>query len=267
MYRTWESPGGSIPRRSCPSGRYGYPCFRHGAQPIIVYVSDAPLHEPHPRDWGVNTMDGRTCAYGGLGPPYDVPGARPYEDALWGLRTVGARVVALSSDLIPSDPSYPATGHLCGIAADTGTVRADGSPLCFEIGPDGADIGANVVTAIAELVGGTPQDVTTRSENVPGNPDGVDATRFIQAITPLEGYRDDVAGAGYTSKDATAFYGVIPGTMVEFDVDFWNGIREQGDVAQVFVAKIIVVGNRVTDLDERVAYILVPRRGSGPILI
>jgi hypothetical protein len=259
-------PGGAIPPKSCGTipdeigMRRGYPCFRPGALPIIVYVSDAPLHDPVPAGWPLNTSEGISCTY------TDVPTAHTYDQALAALRGIGARVVSLSTDYIPSNPTYPATAHMCNIATDTGSVRADGTPLCFEAGSAGTMIDSAVVNAIAELVGGTPQDVSTRTENVPGNPDEFDATRFIKAITPVEGYRDGIAGTGYASMDATTFYGVIPGTTVEFDVDFWNDVRPPAPVAEVFVARIIVVGNGVADLDSRDVYILVPPEGAGPIL-
>jgi hypothetical protein len=155
---------------------------------------------------------------------------------------------------------------MCNIARDTGAVRADGSPLCFELGISGTGITSEVVDAIAQLVGGTPQDVNTRTENVPGNPDEFDATLFIKSIVPLEGYSGGVPGTGYTSKDMTTFYGVIPGTLVDFTIDFWNDVRLPAATAQIFKAKIIVVGNGVADLDERNVYIVVPPEG-GTILI
>nr|MDQ3036940.1 hypothetical protein [Myxococcota bacterium] len=98
------------------------------------------------------------------------------------------------------------------------------------------------------------------------NPDDFDATLFIKSITPDEGYRDGVPGANpgvsYASKDATTFYEVIPGTMVDFDVDFWNDVRPPAATAQVFQALIIVMGNGVARLDERRVYIVVPPEGS-----
>jgi hypothetical protein len=183
---------------------------------------------------------------------------------------IGARVIGLSTDYIPSNPGYPATGHICEIAEATGAVRGDGSPLCFELGSSGTMITDEVVNAIAELVGGTPQDVNTRTENVPGNPGEFDATQFIKSIVPIEGYRDGIAGANpgvsYRSKDATTFYEVIPGTMVDFGIDFWNDVHPPGATALIFRAKIIVVGNGVADLDERDVYIIVPPEG-GTVLI
>jgi hypothetical protein len=195
-----------------------------------------------------------------------VRSAQTYDAALTALRGIGARVVSLSTDNIPSIGGYPATAQMCNLARDTGSVRADGSPLCFELGPSGTMITAEVVNAIAELVGGTPQDVNTRTENVPGNPDEFDATLFIKSIVPIEGYRDGIPGTGYTSKDTTTFYGVIPGTLVDFGVDFWNDVRPPAATAQIFRALIVVVGNGVADLDFRNVYIIVPPEG-GTILI
>ena len=142
-----------------------------------------------------------------------------------------------------------------------------GNPLVFSISSNGSGLDSAVVDAVAALVGGTPQDVGTRTENVMGNPENIDATLFIKAITPVEGYsRDGIAGEGYTSKDETVFYGVVPGTLVDFSVRFYNDIRMPPATAEIFRAKIVVVGNGVADLDARNVYIVVPPFG-GDIII
>ena len=114
-------------------------------------------------------------------------------------------------------------------------------------------------------MGGTPQDVDTETENVAGNPDDFDATLFIKSIVPLEGYNGGVSGpmpgVTYESKDLTTFYQVIPGTQVDFTIDFWNDVRMPAETAQVFRARIIVMGNGVARLDEREVYIVVPPDG------
>jgi len=260
-------PGGAIPPKTCGSipdemgARRGYPCFRPGALPIIVYVSDAPFHDPLPAGWPLDTLEGASCTYS------DVGSAARYDAALTALSGIGARVVSLSTDNIPSNPGYPATAQMCNLARDTGAVRGDGTPLCFELGSSGTMITASVVSAIGELVGGTPQDVSTTTENVPGNPDGFDGTLFIKSIVPFEGY--DAAGnpgMGYASKDMAVFYGVVPGTVVEFDVDFWNDVRPTPLVTEIHRARIIVIGNGVARLSQRMVYIIVPPEG-GTVLI
>jgi len=236
-------PGGSVPDATCGASRTGYPCFRSGALPIVLLFGDYSFHN------GPGGVD-----------PYSFP-APTYNEARDALNAIGARVITIFS----GDSSL--RGHYRNISRDTGAVRADGSPLFFQISADGSGLDTTVVDAVVELVSGTPQDVSTRTENVPGNPDDFDATLFIKSIIPVEGYVDGVAGVGYDSKDATTFYQVIPGTIVEFEVDFWNDVRMPATVSQVFVARIIVVGNGVADLDSRNVYILVPPEGAGPILI
>jgi hypothetical protein len=54
--------------------------------------------------------------------------------------------------------------------------------------------------------------------------------------------------------------------IVEFTVDFWNDVRPPAATAQVFQARIIVVGNGVARLDQRRVFIIVPPEG-GTILI
>jgi len=239
--------GGSVPDRSCPvipdeeGTRRGYPCFRPGALPIILLFGDAPFHN----------------GPGGSNPyPFAAPS---YDEALTGLSSIGARVLGIFSGG-GSSPDFSR------VAMDTGTVDGSGTPLVFTISGDGSGLDTAVVDAVASLVGGTPQDVSTRTENVPGNPDEFDATLFIKSITPVEGYRDGVAGTGYDSFDDTTFYGVIPGTLVDFAIDFWNDVRPPAATAEIFQARIIVVGNGVADLDSRNVYIVVPPEG-GTILI
>jgi len=243
--------GGSVPAQSCPSipdetgTRRGYPCFRPGALPIVLLFGDYSFHN----------------GPGGSEPYSTIAGAPTYDATVAALTGIGARVIGLFSGSGGLRSNYES------IATDTGAVDATGAPLVFDIASDGSNLDSRVVDAVAQLVGGTPQDVSTRTENVAGNPDNFDATLFIKAITPIEGYEDGIAGAGYDSKDETTFYGVIPGTMVDFGINFWNDVRMPAAVSEVFVARIIVVGNGVADLSARNVYILVPREGSGPILI
>jgi hypothetical protein len=146
----------------------------------------------------------------------------------------------------------------------TGSVDETGAPLVYRA--FGGEVSDSIVEGVATLAGRTPQDVTTTTEDVPPNPGDVDATGFIVSIRPLEGYRDGIAGTGYASKDDTTFYGVTPGTLVDFTVDFYNDIVPPPPTAQVYRARIVVLGNGVARLDERQVYIIVPPEG-GTVLI
>lgn len=240
---------GSIPSRECVSipdefgRRRGYPCFRPGSLPIVLLFGDAPFHNG-PGDSSPYTFDSPS-----------------YAETVSALNGIGARVIGLFS----GDGVVEARRDFEAIARDTGTVRADGDPLVFDLDGDGTGLDATVVDAVRDLVGGTPQDVSTATESVDDNPDNFDARRFIVGITPLEGYRGSASGpmpgVTYERKDATTFYSVIPGSQVEFTVDFHNVVRPPAGTAQVFRARIVVMGNGVARLDERMVYIIVPPDG------
>ncbi len=254
LYQTATGAGGnwshtsggsySIPSKTCPmildevGTRRGYPCFRPGALPIIIGVTDINSHE------GTDT----SADYAGISPE-----TASLAQGVNQLQTLGARFIGVSVT------STTARADLEHYATQTGTVGTSG-PLVYDA-PSGAISGV-IVDGIEDLVGGVVQDVTTRTANVEGNPDDFDATLFIKAILAVEGYNMGVAGTGYDSKDDRAFFGVIPGTQVDFAIDFYNDVRMPADTSQIFQARIIVVGNGVADLDARNVYIVVPPEGA-----
>ncbi len=240
-------PSGRVPDQECtprldmPGVPRGYPCFRAGALPIVLLFGDNSFHNgPMGED-----------PYAGFSTP-------SYAAAVTALRDIGARVIGVWSG---GSFSRDGRAHFEAVARDTGAVRADGTPLVFDIGSDGGGLSSAIVDAVATLVSDVPQDVSTRLENGAGNPDAFDATQFIQSVVPVEGYTPDGTPGGYERKDATSFYEVIPGTQVEFRVTFQNLVRAPRETAEVFRARIVVVGNGVADLDARNVYIIVPPEG------
>ena len=259
LYQTATGEGGSwtfstgapthtIAPRTCPvvpdepGSRRGYPCFRPGSLPIIVLVTDVTWHNG----------PGGSSPYAGI-----TPAPHTFDQAVGALTAIGARFIGVAVN-------GGGRAEAEQMARMTGTVDGSGMPLVYDA--TGGTVSDQIIVGIETLTGGTPQDVNTRTENVPGNPDEFDATMFIKSIVPVEGYRDGIAGTGYDSKDETTFYGVIPGTFVDFAIDFWNDVRPPAVTAEIFKAKIIVVGNGVADLDSRNVYIIVPPEG-GVILI
>ena len=249
---TWTFSGGApsfaLPRKSCPAvpdeagRRRGYPCFRPDSLPIVVLVTDAPFHNG----------PGGSDAYTGISPTPHF-----FDQAVTALTNIGARFIGVA---VGSGPR----SHEEQVARMTGTVDETGAPLVYDA--TGGTVSDAIITGIETLAGRTPQDVDTTTENVDGNPDGFDATMFIKAITPLEGYNGGVSGPNpgvtYESKDDRAFYQVVPGTQVEFTVRFLNDVRPPAAVAQIFQARIIVRGNGVARLDSRNVYIVVPPDGA-----
>jgi hypothetical protein len=233
------------------TGGIGGVGFRHDAQPIIVLVGDAPMHNDAD---GANRYDNAAL---GLETP-------TYSDALGALTDIGARVVAIAGrDAAPDSND---------IAVDTGSVLVDGTPLVYLINDDGTatggDLSSQVVDGIDDLVMGTPQDVSTSREDDPS--DRVDATRFLRAVRPIRA--DPEAPAGYERHDGAtnaygSFFGVVPGTTVVFDIEAYNDIVDEEESTQVFRLRIVGLGNGVTRLGDLLVVIVVPAElGEIPII-
>ncbi|MDQ3032625.1 MAG: hypothetical protein M3Y87_09430 [Myxococcota bacterium] len=242
--------------------RYGYPCFRPGSLPIMIVLTDTSSKNG-PLTAGVS---------GGTYDPASFSMGQPatYMQTLGELQRIGARVIGVLSGTEVSNPTPRAQFETW--ARETGTVDATGRPLVFDIGADGSGLDSSIVEAIRILAEETPQDIsgTARDgEDIPADVGPVDATRFIKEITPvrqLEGGVPTVTCPMASRCDATYFYDVAPGDVVEFRVRFHNDFQEPRATTQVFRATIVVLGNGVADLDERDVVIIVPA-GSSPILI
>jgi hypothetical protein len=218
--------------------------------PIVVLVTDFDFH---------NGPD-ESRPYIGFSPP-----AHTFEQAVSALNGIGARVVGVSIWLPPLFGSGPTPGPgrpaQEALARMTGTVSGSGAPLVFDA-MNGGEVSDAILEGLENLVASTPQDVTTVTESAVGNPGDVDATRFIKSIVPAEGHTPAGTAGGYANKDDTTFYGVVPGTSVDFTVDFHNDFVEPPPRAQIYRAVIVVRGNGVARLDERQVYVVVPPEGA-----
>jgi len=261
---TGAGMGHWVPPQSCPSipdedgHRFGYPCFRPGALPIIIPLTDTSSHN------GPLTSSGQDYN------PSDFPaGELPHtlDETRAALLGIGARVFGVISGQEIDSPTAAAQAR--DWATSTGTVDASGAPIFFMIGSDGTGLTDRVAEAIQRLATETPQDITTRTQDgddVPPQSPPVDATLFIKAITPLAAFNGVVElTPAELRRDEFAFYGVTPGTTVEFTVRFQNDFQDPQASAQVFLAKIVVVGNGVADLDSRDVIIVVPA-GNGLLI-
>jgi len=263
LYQTATGEGGTwrfganewtLPARTCPlvpdefAPRRGYPCFRPGALPIIVYVTDQPWHN------GPSNSN----PYVGISP---IP--HSFDQAAEALDSIGARFVGVAVD------GGGRSDHV-ELARRLGSVSRDGTPLVYNA--SGGNVSTAIIEGIQTLIGGTPQDVNTLVINVDGNPGAVDASGFIKAVVPNTGCNASTGACGvspgvtYASQDETTFYGVIPGTRVSFDLDFYNDFVTPPPTAQIYRARILVLGNGVAELDSRNVYIIVPPDG-GEIII
>ena len=222
---------------SCPDG-FGLACFRNTSHPIVVVVTDAEMHNG----------PGGANAYSGVA-------ARTWAEMTSALNAQDVKVVGAAVDPISIGLPFPipnaARPHLEELARATSSRSTSGSLTVYDA--PGGSVSTAVVDGIIDLVGATTQDITSAQRDDPS--DAVDATRFIQAITPLRATRS-------TRSDATTFYGVAGGTTVTFEVAFQNDFLRQEAFVQIFQAFIDVLDTASgTVVDTRNVYIVVPAIG------
>jgi hypothetical protein len=256
-FQPWLGP------QRCPaypdetSPRYGYPCFRPGALPIVVALTDTASKNGPGASESYNASDFTASTRG----PHTYAETR---DALNG---IGARVIGILSGTEAGNPQAQFTTW----ATDTGTVDASGTPLRFDISSDGTGLDTRIVEAIRTLAEETPQDISAEArdgEDRPAEVGPVDAVQFVKAITPVNLVDGTtlIDCPDATRCDDRLFYDVTPGGRVSFRIRFLNDFQTPRSYAQVFLATIVVLGNGVAELDTREVVIVVPA-GSVPDLI
>jgi hypothetical protein len=224
----------------------GAPCFRPGALPVILLFTDAPFHNGPPGTVGEN--------YAGI-----TPTPHTWDQAIAALGDIGASVIGLSSAPSPDD-----TRDLTATVEATGTVGADGEPLVYDIGVDGAGLTTGVVDGIEAATTNMAADLDTIVRGDPAEPLGVDTACFVRRVAPSTwfgptGTEGDPAAVD--TMDASTFYGVMPGARVVFSAMLRNEDCFAGDgLRRAFLATIVVRANGSAEIAERTVLVVVPAR-------
>jgi hypothetical protein len=242
-----------LPAASCGAGTWGSPCFREGAVPIVIEITDAPMHNGPPG----------TTAGGYSGFP-----APSYDESMAALNARSIRVIGVSSGGTGSRHDLEA------VARATGAVDVGGTPLVYDIPADGSGLGAQVITAVQTLatsvalrIDAVPVDDPADSVNAPA-----EFIAYIEANASGEMITDPVSGVERVCTvtdplpvDDPAdghpdyFPRVLPGTPVCFDIIPKRNVTVPATrEPQMFRATIQVQGDRITILDERDVFFLVP---------
>lgn len=259
------APASVEPSPGCLEGRFGYPCFRPYSLPIILLFTDYTFHNGPPD---------------GTSNPYSIADVPNWLDAIAVLNDIGGKVLGFSSEgtwssgaLEHLDLTSVATGAVLSPAAmEHGPTCAPGQcctgidgagrepnedgdcPMTWQLSGDGRGLGVAVVDAIADLATNVARDVSTTVEESPLIDDGVDAADFITSVIPLRADPE----VGIERMTDSHFYGVQAGTLLFFSVTFQNTIVPHELEPQVFVARIVVLGDDTVRLDDRRVIILIP---------
>jgi hypothetical protein len=235
-YGTPGTPGYIAPSSGCPGGGTGGACFRRDAQPIIMLITDAPMHNGPP----------------GIPPESSyrfTPAPHTYADAVRAVLDLDALVLGLGSTDRGAPPPH---AHLRQLCLDTNSVDSSGSPLWFDIGSSGGAIGAEIVRAVQIVASEVPLDVDAVAEDVPG--DGVDANLVLRGVRA----RSASPPENVARMEGSAFFGVIPGTELVFEILVDASELPPSPERRVFPARIIFRESGRARLDVREIDIVVP---------
>jgi hypothetical protein len=232
---TGEGRGAFVPPSfGCPSGGFGYPCFREDALPVVLLFTDAPFHNG---PGGSNPYD---CSL-----PVE---PATYEQALAALVARDVRVMGLYSG--------PGEGRadLEAVARDTGAVSG-GGPIVFDIGESGSRLTEGVIESIRTLASVIELDIDlVLVDPVPG--DGVDPRAFVESVVPLRA--EPMSGVGEIDVAAGVFRRVRTGTRVVFQLVLRNDAVAPGRGPQRFLLELVFRGDGRQRLDSRTIEIVVP---------
>ncbi|MFK7986044.1 MAG: hypothetical protein AB8I08_08430 [Sandaracinaceae bacterium] len=238
----------------CATGRFGWPCFREGAFPILVIVTDAPMHNG---PGGDNAYD--DGAIGGATPTYD--------ELVAALTETNVRVVGVSVGVPGATAARP---HLEAVARATGAISAGDRPLVSDA--TSGQVGSSVVQHVRTLANSTPIDVSIAFLDDPSD----DVETFAAFVDHIEANEDGDPSRGCAPRTAydedgdgwrETFRAVTPGEPVCFDI-----IVKQNDTVpaeaepQLYGADLQLLGDGFTELDRRRVTFLVPAEARVPDL-
>lgn len=246
-------PGNVSTPPTCAAGRYATACFRPSAVPILVVMTDQNQH------------NAPTCTFASC-PYIGVPGAPTWTQMTGALAAIDARVVGIAT-------GSGATAFLNRLIADTTIANGAPGPAAQYVlsAPNGSGLSGAVADAVlrAALV---PIDASAQASDVDDPGESVDAIaafvdHLVARTTSAPGLSCATGLATYDRPGIDdddhhdTFRTVVPGTSVCFDIVPRSNVTVRPTLSpQLFRARIRVLGDGFTPLDERIVYFLVPPR-------
>jgi len=237
-------------RDGCEDGRWGYPCFRERAVPIVILIADAPMHN------GTNPeFDYDNGEIGGPAPTFDETAV-----AVRSNNVTMAGITVLDAGRF--DDPEPTRRDLEAFVAATGSVDQNGDPFVSDW-DTGDDISDALVSQIENVARAKRFNLTLRYQDA--RDDLVDTfDTFVDHIEAVDGSEvDDCPFRIPVDTDEDGYGDTFPnvggGSSVCFEVVAKeNTSIEPIAVPQLFRATLQVIGDGFAELDSRELYFLIP---------
>ncbi len=235
-----------FPKIDCTGqlGNKGGACFRAKSMPIIIIITDEAVKEC-PK---VATSSWDTCQWE-IGDPVNIA------EAVAAMNGIGAKLIGIDTGF---DDNQKETNQLeegfTLMAEQTGSLDKNGSPFYYHNeNPDGSGMTDQIAQAVVSLTTYIDMDVTTGSMS-DEQCDGISAAQFVKSSTTVKAEPPD----GISNQTATTFESVKQGTIVWFDVRFYNDFCKNTTTnPMTYQALVTVLGNG-SYLSSRLVTVIVP---------
>jgi len=244
----------SVPSRAdndmfgeCPAERFGYPCFRDDAVPIIVLISDIYMHN------GPDVGSGSTYDYTGV-----TPEPISYDEMI----RVAVENRVRVTGIIQGSGFGDTQAVFDRVATDTDAVDDMGVPLVENF--MGGTISDAVVRNIQTLAEQSRLDVTAEFRDDPSDAVDTEAAFFDHLEANPMGNRVRGCQARVAEdRDGDGILDTFPNVRTDDRVCFdvyprMNTTVERTEDPQLFRATVAVIGDGFTELDSRNVFFLVP---------
>ncbi len=224
-------------------GSIGGACFRPKSMPIFVIVTDEAVKECP------KVAQGWDSCQWELGDPINIP------EAIAAMNGIGAKLIGIDTGFDDNGnmTHEPQEGYQ-KIAEQTGSLDKNGDMFYYHTqNSNGSGLSDQIANAVKDLTTYIDMDVTTGSMS-DEQCNGHSAKEFVKSSKTVKAEPAD----GVSSQDETTFYSVKQGTIVWFDVRFYNDFCPNPNPYPVtYQALVTVLGNGAY-LSSRLVTVVVP---------
>ncbi|HOW52235.1 MAG TPA: hypothetical protein PLV42_09365 [bacterium] len=235
-----------IPKVTCTGqlGTRGGACFRAKSMPIFIIISDEPVKECPKVATGWDE-----CQWE-VGDPINIP------EAVAAMNGIGAKLIGIDTGFDEdngSETNLLEEGFNV-MAEQTGSLDKNGKPFYYHnANADGSGMSDQIAQAVVSLTTYIDMDVTTGSFSEESC-DGISAAEFVKSSTTVKAEPID----GVSGSDDTTFFSVKQGTIVWFDVRFYNDFCKNTTLQPVTYQALVTVLGNGSYLSSRLVTVIVP---------